>query len=149
MLTPVAEVCRRSCKAASRLSQNGMVHSGPKPCAAGTHVTAANVIRAFGHPRRQKSQTSGGHVKFPRATSNDPLLTLSLSPIMSTSPAREGSANAGSSNGNSDEKPRLSEHEKKANHIASGKLFYSVPSTSSYFCLCILWGRAKELITLQ
>lgn len=40
---------------------------------------------------------------------------------MSTSPAREGSANAGSSNGNLDEKPRLSEHEKKANHIASGK----------------------------
>ncbi|TVY17082.1 Protein max, partial [Lachnellula arida] len=38
---------------------------------------------------------------------------------MSTSPAREGSANAGSSNGNLDEKPRLSEHEKKANHIAS------------------------------
>jgi hypothetical protein len=38
---------------------------------------------------------------------------------MSTSP-REGSANAGSSNG-LDEKPRLSEHEKKANHIASGK----------------------------
>jgi hypothetical protein len=40
---------------------------------------------------------------------------------MSTSPAREGSANAGSSNGNAEEKPRLSEHEKKANHIASGK----------------------------
>jgi heteromeric Ino2p/Ino4p transcription factor len=39
---------------------------------------------------------------------------------MSTSP-REGSANAGSSNG-LDEKPRLSEHEKKANHIASGEL---------------------------
>jgi hypothetical protein len=39
---------------------------------------------------------------------------------MSTSPAREGSANAGSSNG-LEEKPRLSEHEKKANHIASGK----------------------------
>jgi hypothetical protein len=38
---------------------------------------------------------------------------------MSTSP-REGSANAGSSNG-LEEKPRLSEHEKKANHIASGK----------------------------
>jgi len=37
---------------------------------------------------------------------------------MSTSPAREGSANAGSSNG-LEEKPRLSEHEKKANHIAS------------------------------
>jgi len=36
---------------------------------------------------------------------------------MSTSP-REGSANAGSSNG-LEEKPRLSEHEKKANHIAS------------------------------
>ncbi len=41
---------------------------------------------------------------------------------MSTSPAREGSANAGSSNG-LEEKPRLSEHEKKANHIASGKIF--------------------------
>jgi hypothetical protein len=42
---------------------------------------------------------------------------------MSTSPTqREGSANAGSSNGNLDEKPRLSEHEKKANHIASGIL---------------------------
>ena len=41
---------------------------------------------------------------------------------MSTSPTREGSANAGSSNGNLDEKPRLSEHEKKANHIASGEL---------------------------
>jgi heteromeric Ino2p/Ino4p transcription factor len=39
---------------------------------------------------------------------------------MSNSPAREGSANAGSSNENLDEKPRLSEHEKKANHIASG-----------------------------
>jgi len=38
---------------------------------------------------------------------------------MSTSPTREGSANAGSSNGNPEEKPRLSEHEKKANHIAS------------------------------
>lgn len=37
-----------------------------------------------------------------------------------SSPAREGSANAGSSNGNLEEKPRLSEHEKKANHIASG-----------------------------
>ena len=44
---------------------------------------------------------------------------------MSTSPAREGSANAGSSNGNLEEKPRLSEHEKKANHIASGKAFFS------------------------
>lgn len=39
--------------------------------------------------------------------------------MSSNSPAREGSANAGSSNG-LDEKPRLSEHEKKANHIASG-----------------------------
>ena len=39
---------------------------------------------------------------------------------MSTSPKREGSANEGSSNGNLEEKPRLSEHEKKANHIASG-----------------------------
>ncbi|KAH7391246.1 hypothetical protein BKA64DRAFT_746816 [Cadophora sp. MPI-SDFR-AT-0126] len=37
---------------------------------------------------------------------------------MSTSPPREGSANPGSTNG-LDEKPRLSEHEKKANHIAS------------------------------
>jgi len=47
---------------------------------------------------------------------------------MSTSPTREGSANAGgggSSNGGNgaDEKPRLSEHEKKANHIASGVCF--------------------------
>jgi hypothetical protein len=47
---------------------------------------------------------------------------------MSTSPAREGSANAGSSNG-LDEKPRLSEHEKKANHIASG--LFSLPSTAA------------------
>jgi len=45
------------------------------------------------------------------------------SPVMSASPAREGSANAGSSNGNVEEKPRLSEHEKKANHIASGMSF--------------------------
>lgn len=45
---------------------------------------------------------------------------VNVKPNMSTSPAREGSANAGSSNGNLDEKPRLSEHEKKANHIASG-----------------------------
>jgi hypothetical protein len=44
-----------------------------------------------------------------------------VKPNMPTSPAREGSANAGSSNGNLDEKPRLSEHEKKANHIASGQ----------------------------
>lgn len=41
---------------------------------------------------------------------------------MSSSPGREGSANAGSANGNAEEKPRLSEHEKKANHIASGIL---------------------------
>lgn len=48
---------------------------------------------------------------------------------MSTSPAREGSANAGSSNGNQDEKPRLSEHEKKANHIASGKIYpFCIPA---------------------
>ncbi len=44
---------------------------------------------------------------------------------MSTSPAREGSANAGSTNGNLEEKPRLSEHEKKANHIDYGKTFFS------------------------
>lgn len=43
---------------------------------------------------------------------------------MSTSPAREGSATLDSANG-LDEKPRLSEHEKKANHIASG-----IPSSS-------------------
>ena len=47
--------------------------------------------------------------------------TEDVKPNMSTSPAREGSVNAGSSNGNLDEKPRLSEHEKKANHIASGQ----------------------------
>ena len=44
---------------------------------------------------------------------------------MSTSP-REGSANAGSSNG-LEEKPRLSEHEKKANHIASGRRSLLLP----------------------
>jgi len=37
---------------------------------------------------------------------------------MSSSPTREESVNAGSANG-LEEKPRLSEHEKKANHIAS------------------------------
>jgi hypothetical protein len=37
-----------------------------------------------------------------------------------SSPKGEESENPGSSNGNLDEKPRLSEHEKKANHIASG-----------------------------
>jgi len=37
---------------------------------------------------------------------------------MSTSPAREPSVNE-DTNSNQDEKPRLSEHEKKANHIAS------------------------------
>ncbi|RQM05904.1 hypothetical protein DH86_00002230 [Scytalidium sp. 3C] len=36
---------------------------------------------------------------------------------MSTSPMRD--SNEDGSNGNLDEKPRLSEHEKKANHIAS------------------------------
>lgn len=43
------------------------------------------------------------------------------SPTVTTSPngAREVSANP-SSSGNVDDKPRLSEHEKKANHIASG-----------------------------
>lgn len=52
---------------------------------------------------------------------------------MSTSPAREGSANAGSSNGNLDEKPRLSEHEKKANHIASGtRSYFSDPVPLSF-----------------
>jgi hypothetical protein len=65
------------------------------------------------------------------------------SPILSTSPgAREVSANP-SSAGKDDEKPRLSEHEKKANHIASGKsspqflppfphLFLSFHSHSSF-----------------
>jgi len=41
---------------------------------------------------------------------------------MSASPTRESSDNAGSANGESktaDEKPRLTENEKKANHIAS------------------------------
>ena len=37
-----------------------------------------------------------------------------------SSPKREESENPGSSSGNLEEKPRLSEHEKKANHIASG-----------------------------
>jgi heteromeric Ino2p/Ino4p transcription factor len=64
---------------------------------------------------------------------------------MSTSPAREGSANAGSSNGNSDEKPRLSEHEKKANHIASGKLPILLCSLSFLTVLPLhLVGRANH-----
>lgn len=50
-----------------------------------------------------------------------------------TSPAREGSANTSSANGNPEDKPRLSEHEKKANHIASGK---QIPIHSS-FHVCI------------
>lgn len=58
---------------------------------------------------------------------------------MSTSPAREGSANAGSSNGNLDEKPRLSEHEKKANHIASGR---TIPSLAHKACFGTLWTEA-------
>jgi heteromeric Ino2p/Ino4p transcription factor len=59
------------------------------------------------------------------------------SPTITTSPngAREVSANP-SSSGNVDDKPRLSEHEKKANHIASGSfppsiaLLYPVPIPS-------------------
>jgi len=47
---------------------------------------------------------------------------------MSTSPPREGSANPGSANG-LDEKPRLSEHEKKANHIASGTSLHCLISS--------------------
>jgi hypothetical protein len=54
---------------------------------------------------------------------------IGVKPNMSTSPAREGSANAGSSNGNLDEKPRLSEHEKKANHIASGSFVFFIAVT--------------------
>jgi hypothetical protein len=50
---------------------------------------------------------------------------------MSTSPAREGSANAGSANG-LEEKPRLSEHEKKANHIASGMCYAVVDVWGSF-----------------
>ena len=68
----------------------------------------------------EKHATPRGHVKesrFPLDAAHNPLRSLF---IMSPSPAREGSANAGSSSGNLEEKPRLSEHEKKANHIASG-----------------------------
>ena len=58
-------------------------------------------------------------------------------PMSTSSPAREGSAHGGppSSNGNAEEKPRLSEHEKKANHIASGK----VP-LHSYTLIALLRG---------
>jgi hypothetical protein len=51
-------------------------------------------------------------------------LAVMSSSGVATSPAgRETSVNLGSSNDaeNADEKPRLSEHEKKANHIASGE----------------------------
>jgi len=51
-----------------------------------------------------------------------------------SSPKREGSengANSSSNGGNNlEEKPRLSEHEKKANHIASGTF---TPSFSAFF----------------
>lgn len=42
---------------------------------------------------------------------------------MSTSPGqgREASVNGSATSNNVEEKPRLSEHEKKANHIASGE----------------------------
>jgi hypothetical protein len=67
---------------------------------------------------------------------------------MSASPTREGSANAGSSNGNLDEKPRLSEHEKKANHIASGifvfpLLYMSSPSVTSLTNVTKLYPRTE------
>ncbi len=61
---------------------------------------------------------------------------------MSSSPAREDSANAGSSSGNLDEKPRLSEHEKKANHIASGwfsAIFYSPLQPLTYDNVAVFW----------
>lgn len=53
---------------------------------------------------------------------------------MSTSPMRD--SNEDGSNGNLDEKPRLSEHEKKANHIASGMLssFLFVVFVIHWFC---------------
>lgn len=43
------------------------------------------------------------------------------SPANTSQAGREASAN-GSATSNVDDKPRLSEHEKKANHIASGEL---------------------------
>lgn len=62
---------------------------------------------------------------------------------MSDSPARESSANANSSNGNNgEEKPRLSEHEKKANHIASGELCVSFHLVS--VCLLCVWSNGCD-----
>lgn len=52
---------------------------------------------------------------------------------MSSSPGqgREASVNGSATSNNVDEKPRLSEHEKKANHIASGTSRVSAVLTSS------------------
>jgi hypothetical protein len=44
------------------------------------------------------------------------------SPANTSQAGREASAN-GSATSNVDDKPRLSEHEKKANHIASGEFY--------------------------
>jgi hypothetical protein len=49
------------------------------------------------------------------------------SPNKSSSPAAEGSSNGNAANA-ADEKPRLTEEEKKQNHIASGALSLSPPS---------------------
>lgn len=67
---------------------------------------------------------------------------------MSTSPAREGSANANSSsNGNLDEKPRLSEHEKKANHIASGMYIFIRSLISSLSLSLFMFPCDVRLVT--
>lgn len=73
-----------------------------------------------GTATRVQHITPHGHVKESRCPLDDARNSSRSLLIMSPSPAREGSANAGSSSGNLEEKPRLSEHEKKANHIASG-----------------------------
>jgi hypothetical protein len=126
---------RRECsrKAAPRLSVNGIasfrVLSSLAPIST---VACDNDRRACRRGTASRPEcnilTPRGHVKDSRSSLDDARNSSRSLFIMSPSPAREGSANAGSSSGNLEEKPRLSEHEKKANHIASGS--YSFPSDS-------------------
>ena len=124
----------RACKAALRLSVNGLAGIRRYLSLAPTGTDACDNDKSELRPRKRATRTRNlhttphGHVKARRLfldVARNPSRSLL---IMTPSPAREGSANAGSSSGNLEEKPRLSEHEKKANHIASGNQPYHCPS---------------------
>jgi len=59
-----------------------------------------------------------------------------------SSPKREGSENAGSNKGDAEDKPRLSEVEKKANHIASG-------TPRRLILVCILEQQADKILWIR